>query len=273
MFPKYEYRNYPIYVGERKHQGSYPARFHKHLEAMLVESSQVNVTIDGAAYTLYPGDLYVAFPNVLHAIEATDAEVVVMIVDFEKYPAFQEVLLHSRPVPPVLRAAGYDPVIRDIFHRMVQLTSQESPYTQEALAGYATALLGELLNHLHLVERNTDSNLMQELIFYIAENYTKPITLEHAAQALGYSKFYISRAIKGLFGSNFRALINSYRITMAQNLLITTYWQVSQIAEACGFQNQSAFNRIFLEHTGIAPGKYRKQVATPPARPSVDVKE
>lgn len=272
MFPKYEYRNYPIYVGERKHQGSYPARFHKHLEAMLVKSSQVKVTIDTTVYTLHPGDLYVAFPNVLHAIEADDAEATVIIVDFEKYPAFHDVLLHNRPEPPVLRAGEYDPVIRDIFRRMVQLTGQESPYTRDALAGYANALLGEMLNNLQLVERSTNSGLLQELIFYILQNYTKPITLEHAAQALGYSKFYISRAISGLFGSNFRALINSYRVSMAQNLLITTDLPIGQIATQCGFQNQSAFNRIFLEQTGITPGGYRRQTLTPPERPSVDVK-
>ena len=88
MFPKYEYRNYPIYVGYRKHQGNYPARFHKHLEAMLVKSSQVKATIDGASYLLQPGDLYIAFPNVLHAVEAYDAEALVMIVDFENNKAF-----------------------------------------------------------------------------------------------------------------------------------------------------------------------------------------
>lgn len=273
MFPKYEYRNYPIYVGERKHQGSYPARFHKHLEAMLVQSSQVKVTIDGTAYTLQPGDLYVAFPNVLHAIEAADAQAIVMIVDFEKYPAFHDVLLHSRPESPVLRAGEYDPVIPDIFHRMVQLTRQDSPYKQEALAGYANALLGELLNHLQLTERSTDSSLLQELIFYILQNYTKPITLEHAAQALGYSKFYISRAISGLFGCNFRSLINAYRVSMAQNLLVTTAQAVGQIAKDCGFQNQSSFNRIFLEQTGITPMQYRKQAVTPPEMPAVYVRD
>lgn len=273
MFPKYEYRNYPIYVGERKHQGSYPARFHKHLEAMLVKSSQVKVTIDGTAYTLHPGDLYVAFPNVLHAIEAADAEAVVMIVDFEKYPAFHDVLLHNRPEPPVLRAGEFAPAITDIFQRMVQLTTQDSPYKQEALAGYANALLGELLNCLQLVERSTDSTLLQQLIFYILQNYTRQITLEHAAQALGYSKFYISRAISSLFGCNFRTLINSYRVSLAQNLLISTDSSVGQVAQACGFQNQSAFNRIFLSQTGITPSQYRRQVDQPPETPAVYVRD
>lgn len=273
MFPKYEYRNYPTYVGERKHQGSYPARFHKHLEAMLVKSSQVKVTIDGTAYILQPGDLYVAFPNVLHAIEAYEAEALMMIVDFEKYPAFHDVLLHNRPEPPVLRAGEYDPVILDIFQRMVQLITQDSPYRQEALAGYANALLGELLNNLQLVERSTDSSLLQEMIFYILQNYTKPITLEHAAQSLGYSKFYISRTISGLFGCNFRSLINSYRVSMAQNLLVTTDQPVGQIAKACGFQNQSAFNRIFLDQVGIAPGQYRKQAVAMPEMPAVYVSD
>lgn len=273
MFPKYEYRTHPVYVGERKHQGNYPARFHKHLEVMLVKSSKVKVTIDSVCYTLNPGDLYVAFPNVLHAIEATDAVAVVMIVDFEKYPAFHDVLLHNRPEPPVLRSGEFDSAILDILHRMVQLAKQDSPYRQEALAGYANALLGELLGSLHLAERSTDSSLLQQLIFYILQNYTQQITLDHAAQALGYSKFYISREISSLFGCNFRTLINSYRISMAQNLLFSSDQSVGQIAKDCGFRNQSAFNRIFLNQTGITPSQYRQRADQPPEIPAVYIKD
>ena len=158
MFPKYEYRGCPIHVTRRKNQGSYPARFHKHLEVMAVYTSQVRVVIDAQSYLLQPGDLYVVFPNVLHAIEATDAEAVVMIVDFEKYPAFQEVLLHNCPEEPVLRKGMFDPIVHDILNRMVGLTAQESTYYQETLAGYANALLGELLGCLKLAKRSSDSS-------------------------------------------------------------------------------------------------------------------
>lgn len=273
MFPKYEYRDCPINVTRRKNQGSYPARFHKHLEVMAVYSSQVRVTIDGQNYLLHPGDLYVVFPNVLHAIEATDAEAVVMIVDFEKYPAFQDVLLHNRPEVPVLQKGTFAPVVHELLNRMVSLMPQEASRTQDILSGYANALLGELLMCLKLVKRSTDSNLMQRLIFYILENYTSPISLEGIAQSLGYSKFYISREIRTLFGCNLPTLINSYRLSMAQNLLLTTDLSVGRIAADCGFQNQSAFNRLFLKQVSMTPGQYRLMCTHPPEMPAIYMKD
>lgn len=273
MFPKYEYRNCPIHVSRREHQGSYPGRFHKHLEIMLVRSSCVKVTIDGQSYLLRPGDLYIAFPNVLHAIEATDADALVMLADFEKLPLFQDALLHNCPERPVLRAGEFDESVDRVMERMTGLMAGDGPYKQETLTGYANALLGELLGCLTLKKRNTDSSLTQQLILYILQNYTKPITLDQIAQALGYSKFYVSREISSLFGCNLRTLINSYRISMAQNLLLSTDLSVSRIAKESGFQNQSAFNRVFLEQTGLTPGCYRRQASQAPEIPAVSWKD
>ena len=112
-----------------------------------------------------------------------------------------------------------------------------------------------------------DGTLLQQLQFYILQNYTRQITLDDVAQALGYSKFYISRIITNLFGCNFRTLINSYRISLAQNLLVTTNKTIGQIALSCGFKSQSAFNRIFLQQTDITPNQYRKQTEQIPEKP------
>lgn len=269
MFPKYEYRDHPIHVSSRAHQGSYPGRFHKHLEVMLVESAQVNATIDGVNYVLQPGDLYIAFPNVLHAVEAVDAQVLVMIVDFERYKTYQDVLLHHKPKVPVLRAEEFPGIVSQLLTRMAQLGQEQR---QEILAGYANALLGELLNCLSLIPRSTDSTLVQKLVFYILKNYTRSINLDDIAQALGYSKFHLSREIKTLFGCNLRSLINSYRLSMAQNLLLSTDLPVGRIAGECGFRNQSAFNRIFLEQIGSSPSEYRKSAQHVPEPPAVYLK-
>jgi len=273
MFPKYEYRNCSINVSRRTNQSSYPARFHKHLEVMVVCSAQIRATIDTQSYLLQPGDLYVAFPNVLHAIEAEDAEVVAMIVDFEKYPAFQDVLLHHYPQTPVLRKGQFAPIVYDMLDRMVSLVATDVSRRTETLEGYANALLGELLGCMKLVKRNSDSSLVQKLIFYILQNYTRPISLDSIAQSLGYSKYYISREIRQLFGCNLCTLINSYRLSMAENLLLSGDASISQIAADCGFQNQSAFNRLFLKQIGMTPGQYRKAGRQAPEMPAVYLKD
>lgn len=269
MFPKYEYRHYPIYVREHLHQGNYPARFHKQLEIMLVQSSQLTVTLDGVSYTLYPGDMYIAFPNILHSIEADDAKAIVMIIDYENYPAFQDILMHNRPKQPVLRQGEAHKLVYDIIERMIYQTHKQARYTQDVLAGYANALLGELLGSLQLLERKTDSTLLQQLLLYIQDNYTQQISLDSIGRTLGYSKYHISRTIHDLFGCNLRTLINSYRISTAQYLLVSGTATIGQIALECGFKNQSTFNRIFMTQIGITPNCYRKKAELSPDLPAI----
>lgn len=269
MFPEYEHRDQPIYARIHGRQGNYPARFHKHVEILLVVSSSIRLTIQGNTYTLEPGDLYIAFPNLLHGLEADNARAMVLLVDFEKCPAFHDVLLHSSPEIPVLRKGQYPEAVLQTIERMIQLAKDDTPYTQETLVGYANAVLGELLGQLKLNPRNMDGSLVQKLQFFILEHYTQDISLERAAQELGYSKFYISRSISDLFGCNFRNLINSYRIALAQNLLLSGNQSVGQVARECGFKSQSAFNRTFMQLTGLSPKEYRRQSTLTPEKPTL----
>lgn len=275
MYPKYEYRNSPIQVVYwKKHLYSYPARFHKHFETLLVKSDSAVVHIDGKTYTLYPGDVYVVFPNVLHSVEGSNATACGVVVDFEIYQAFHDVLVHNVPDPPILRKGEFPDAVYTILERMEELEcKKDPPFKQNILAGYASALLGELMGSLNLVKRNMDDGLLQRLILYFLHNYTHDVTLEDVARELNYSKYYISRIVSNTFGCNFRTLINTYRISMAQNLLVATGKSVSEIALECGFKNQSSFNRIFLKHCNVTPGEYRKKMGPAPEKPVLHIVE
>ena len=269
MFPEYEHREQPIYAKMHTHQCNYPARFHKHIEILIVQNTTLRLTVQGRAYELMPGDLYIIFPNILHTIEASNAEAMVMLVDFEKCPAFQELLLHTCPEIPVLRKGAYPESVLYTMNRAIELAKADVPYRQETLAGYANGMLGELLAQLKLIPRNMDAPLIQQLQFYILEHYTQDISLEHIARELGYSKYYISRLIGDLFGCNFRTLINAYRIALAQNLLVSGDQSIGQIALDCGYKSQSAFNRTFMLQTGLTPKEYRHKTAQPPQKPAL----
>ena len=60
----------------------------------------------------------------------------------------------------------------------------------------------------------------------------------------------------------FTAYLNSMRIARAKELLQADHAPMLQIALACGFSNQSHFNRVFKRIAGMAPGEYRKSHAS-----------
>ena len=271
MFPKYEYRNTSIYVSRRQRLLPCPVRFHAHLEVLLVESGSATVSIGGRRWEMGAGDLYVAFPNVPHGVDAADGSALVLLADMAQLPALHELLTHKQPAQPVLRRDTYPAIVTSLFSRMAEL-GKDAPYRQTLLSGYAGALLGELLQLADLADRNMDDGLLDKLILFLLDHYTEDLTLEETAKALGYSKFYISRLVSGAFGTNFRTLLNTYRVSMAQNLLVTTTQTVNRIAESCGFKNQSSFNRVFLQQCGITPSQYRRELGPEPEKPTLYIR-
>jgi len=272
MFPKYEYRNTSISVLSASGFRGYPARFHKHIEMMLVTGGEIRVIVDGKNFTLLPGDLYIAFPNILHAVHPSDGSDTIIIADNELFPAYTDIMTHFKPETPILRAEELSPLLSGMFLRVRDLGAENFAQNQNLITHYIGAILGEILEKVTLVERNSDTDLVQQLIMYLLEHYTGEITLEDVARDLGYSKYYISHVITGAFQCNFRNLVNSYRVSMAQSLLLSSAKSISEIAYECGFKNQSSFNRIFLKHCDLTPSQFRRQCETPPEAPALYIK-
>jgi len=260
MFPKYEQRSNPIYISRWKGIRQFPARFHKQLEMLYVLSGELRVNIDGKNYILHENEMYLAFPNILHAVLRSEASGVLIIADNEMFPLYSDLLTHFKPEKPVFSVQELPEAVLLALQRIWELAHQENlTHKQAILTGYIGAALGEILERITLVERNSDSDLIQKLILYFLDNYTREITLEDVARELNYSKCYISRLIADTFQCNFRTLINSYRVSLAQSLLLSSQKTVSEISYECGFKNQSSFNRIFLKHCAETPSEFRKR--------------
>jgi AraC-like DNA-binding protein len=68
----------------------------------------------------------------------------------------------------------------------------------------------------------------------------------------------LARLTKRLFGLVPQQLITKTRVTAAATLLRETDESISEITQACGFFDQSAFARSFRSATGVTPTEYRK---------------
>ena len=94
---------------------------------------------------------------------------------------------------------------------------------------------------------------------YIWENYTRKISLQEIADASGLSAPYFSTIFKEEMGENLSNYLNRLRVEKAAAMLATTNLPISEIAAACGFEDQSWFSKIFKNNTGFTPAKYREQ--------------
>lgn len=253
MISKYEHLRTTLFVRHTVGAGPYPARFHEMVEIVLVETGYLQITIDNNSYRLEAGDMYVLFPNVLHTITDQKCTKYLMMVSPALLSGFG--LLQNKPANPVVQAAQLPPVLAPVISRCAQLYGQEEK--RSLLLLHINSILGELLPLLHLQSRGVQTELIQKITEYILENCGGELTLERMAQQLGYSKYHISHIISSYFHCNYRTLVNSCRIAVAEEQLTHSKKSISAIMYDCGFQNQSTFNRVFLKHTGITPGDYR----------------
>lgn len=99
---------------------------------------------------------------------------------------------------------------------------------------------------------------LQRALRHMETNFHEPMTLDRAAGEAGMSISCFERYLKSQTGMTFTTYLNCLRITRAKELLLTDHTPMLQIALACGFSNQSHFNRVFKRIAGMAPGEYRK---------------
>jgi AraC-like DNA-binding protein len=83
-------------------------------------------------------------------------------------------------------------------------------------------------------------------------------TLESLASQIGMSRSVFFNQFKKLVHQTPLSYLTSWRIRLAQKLLISDNSNISQIAEKVGYRSEGAFNRIFKSKTGLTPAMYRR---------------
>lgn len=93
---------------------------------------------------------------------------------------------------------------------------------------------------------------------FIRENFMGSPTLAEAAAAAGLSPAYFSSIFKEELGESYSEYLNRLRVELAAELLVSSDMSLAEVAGACGFDDQSWFTKVFGQHTGMSPGRYRK---------------
>lgn len=100
---------------------------------------------------------------------------------------------------------------------------------------------------------------MLEIIEYVETNLQNPmLTLDDIADHVSLSVRYIRQLFKDAFGTTLSEYILEKRIARVTDLLETTDWPVSDIAEHAGFISKSHFFTVFKKTTGVTPNQYRQ---------------
>ena len=99
---------------------------------------------------------------------------------------------------------------------------------------------------------------------WLQEHYREKVSLAAASKAIGASVSSIVQGLRNGTGKTFHQLLLEIRISEAKRLLATTSLGISEIAEACGFFDQSHFTHVLQQAINLAPGQFRRLLKIPP---------
>lgn len=126
-------------------------------------------------------------------------------------------------------------------------------------AGRTTGIIGFSRDVRAPVQTGDITLTFAEVIAQFEENpseHCSPATLADRSQ-LSRSQF--AKLTRRVFGLTPLQFIVKTRITAGSRLLRETDKPVAEIAQLCGYHDQSAFTRAFRATTGLAPLEYRRQ--------------
>ena len=93
----------------------------------------------------------------------------------------------------------------------------------------------------------------------IQEDFEDPVSFGQLALELRLSKPALSRRFTRTIGISYRRLVNDARIARARELLRSSSYSVTEIAQLVGFGDLARFDKVFKAAAGTSPSLYRQQ--------------
>lgn len=105
-------------------------------------------------------------------------------------------------------------------------------------------------------QMKTDS-VVEQAKQYIAENFSRELSLEEMAREVGISPYYLSKLFKESEGTGYIEYTTKLRMDYAKEQLSGTDRSIKEICHDAGYQDPNYFSRIFKKWTGMTPTEYR----------------
>ncbi len=255
-----------------------PLHWHEEMEIVYIKKGKGLVTIDFKSYPVEKDTILFILPGQLHSIE-----------QLEQYSMEYENIIFK---PDILLSPTGDNTTSDFFRPLLDgqikipsIFTPDHPCYQEIASyvdgadricmsypyGYELGLKAQLFLVFFTLfskcsrkadkkdKKNSSAEKMRPIIKYVENHYGEKITILDIATEVGLSESHFMKLFKNTMGTSFMEYLRDYRLTIASRLLLSSDDSILIIAEECGFENLSYFNRSFKKRFAMTPREYRKE--------------
>lgn len=227
---------------------------HSHAKALLVYVIEGNVVeeSEGAICRCQPGTLRYIAAGSAHANEFA-SETRCLIVEIEP-----DTLGLMRDCAVILEHSfGIETPQAALLARRLALEFRERDEAASiAIAGVVLEILAEGVRARGCASRHAPRWLVRARSMIEARFLDVP-SLTSIAGAVGVHPVHLSREFRRYFDCTVGDYMRKLRIEHASRLLASTTTPLSEIAEVCGFADQSHFSSAFKRTVGLTPARFR----------------
>ena len=256
----------------RRATGTYAVHDHPFYEMVYIVSGQVGFYIAGRVFPIGGGTLLTFPPEVAHGVmvkDSTPYERYTLHFDPRALSMERRMLLLSSLPTDLLGVANEEQCQSAIWRGMERSGMVQIFEALEALRGldksvlnslmpiYLEALLAALIPRTHPFpaqgrEEARRTTQQQQIVSWVDQHYTEPVTLDTLADKFYLSKGYLSALFRQATGSSVKDYVRARRMAHVQ-MLLSTGMPAAQAAARVGFGDYTTFYRAYLRAFGHSP--------------------
>ena len=285
-------RSFPFYseTVEGVQGDSRSLHWHRELEILQVRRGGGKHLVNGREYEACVGDIFLIDNDEIHLLyeETDDLLVQVMLFDpvlvcapgadlfDQEYlrPFTGEFGGYSSRLPA--KSQGMDEMRRcldEIERLYVDFGFSEALMIKAKLLQFFALVVRSREIQIQSVDANLDvganavsarekqrsmSKSIRLAMDYMEAEYVHPINLTKLTELTGMSVSHFCSTFKKLTLTTPNEFLIRCRLAAAKERLRSSEDKILEIAQSCGFETLSNFNRAFLSHIGMTPGEYRR---------------
>ncbi len=266
-------KNSTIKLYDNKVAEDYPNHWHTPLEIVMPTLNEYKTVCNDVTTNLRVGDILFIAPGTIHRFYAPRVgNRIILQADLTDFINIRELDTFTALIQPALLITPED---APLIHAQIVELMKDIAHEYSANAQMMNiSIYSKLFQIMVLIARNysktsdcfsgAKTGKQQEYLMkfrsicdYINQNCTENLSLDTVADMAGFSKFHFSRLFKEFTNVSFYKYLNARRIACAERLLIDPKLNITEVAFRSGFNNISAFIRMFRIMKNCTPTEFR----------------